>query len=572
MSKKNRTKDAAKSIEPKAGESQARLLPWIVAALAVVAFLPALGNGFVNWDDDANFLINPDYRGLAPANLDWMFSTFLMGHYHPLTWITLGFDYVLWGMSPAGYHLTNILIHAGAAVFVYLLFLELLRLARREERASRETQIGAAFGALVFAVHPLRVESVAWISERRDVLCGLFYAATLYFYVRGRKLASIAMFAAALLSKVLAATLAPVLLILDLYPLRKQLTVRLLLEKAPYFALALAAGLNGIGRYDESMVPGAVGHDEFYLGLRIALSLYGVAFYVWKTLVPLGIYPQYVFDPDPSPLHPVFLFAGVAVIVITAAVFVFRKRYPFLLAAWAAYAITLIPVLSFLRLDRQNYVADHHTYVATLSLAVVAGGLLAAFVSQPRARNTAAACVVALVSLTLLQTATWRDSVTLWSRAVEGAPMSIVAHNNLGRAYVETGNDDRAVEEFRKAIEIRSDYPHAHYNLGSVLMRRGELTEAEQHFRESAASLPSAQTLSDWGNCLLRQERAEEAIEKYAAALEVRPNFPNAHFNMALALHHLRRLDEARERYQRAVELDPGNAEARRRLAELVGR
>ena len=150
-------------------------LPWLVFAVTLLVFLPAVSNGWVNWDDDRNFLDNPAYRGLAPENLSWAFSTFLLGHWHPLTWLSLELDYTLWGMSPGGYHFTNALLHALAALLAYLVLVELLG-----DRWS------AALGALFFALHPLRVESVAWVSERRDVLCGVFALATVLFYLRGR--------------------------------------------------------------------------------------------------------------------------------------------------------------------------------------------------------------------------------------------------------------------------------------------------------------------------------------------------------------------------------------------------
>ncbi len=540
--------------------------PWIVAAVTILVFLPALGGEFLNWDDDQNFLNNPSYRGLGPANVAWAFETFLMGHYHPLTWLTLELDYVIWGMNPTGYRLTNVLLHGATAAVVYLLFLELLRLARREETASRSTMYGALFGALFFAVHPLRVESVAWASERRDVLCGLFYALTLRLYLRGKRVASLATLAAALLSKVLAATLPAVIVILDLYPLRRRITPRLVLEKIPYFALAVAVGLFGIGRYDGSVVPGAAGHDEFMLGLRLAMSVFGVAFYLWKTVWPFGLYAQYVYNPDPQPFDTPFVVAGVAVLVITIAVLAMWRTRPYLIAVWAAFAATLLPVLSFLRFDRQNFVADHHSYLATLGFAALAGGLLAHFAADKRALRVAAVVTLGLIALTVAQIPVWKDSKTLWAYTVENVPAAIVANNNLGRAYAAEGDLEKAREQFERAVAVRPDYAHGNYNLAVLLMRQGELAEAEKHFETAAAGLPAAQTFSDWGNCLLRQRRPEDAITKYERAIEVRPDFADAHFNLGLALEAVGRSDEARRSYAEAARLDPQNDEARRRM------
>jgi tetratricopeptide (TPR) repeat protein len=527
-------------------------LPWIIAAITVAVFLPALGNGFVNWDDDVNFLENHNYRGLGLSNLKWMWSTFQMGHYHPLTWMTLGFDYEVWGMNPVGYHLTSVLLHALAAAMAYLAFVQLIRLGRREDEPSQETRYGAAFGALVFALHPLRVESVAWASERRDVLCGVFYLATIWLYLRGRKAASAVTFAAALLSKVIAATLPVVLLILDLYPCRRRLTPKLLLEKLPFFALAVAAVVIGVGRY-ENGVPGAVGHEYFHGALRIALSLFGLAFYLGKTLAPIGLSGQYVYNADPQPFDTPFVLAAAGFGMLSISALWFRKRCPFLLAALAAYCVTLAPVLSFIRLDRQNYVADHHSYLATLGFAAIAGALL---VRRNRPAWVAGSVVAVLGLLSVLQIPVWKDSRTLWTHTIEGMPLSMVAHNNLARVYAAEGDSERAVEEFQRAIAIRPDYAHAHYNLALVLMKRGDLPAAESHFEQAAAGLRSTQTLTDWANCLLRQQRAQEAVELYQEAIHASPGFADAHHNLGVALEYLGHHEAAQQHYRKAAELE----------------
>ncbi len=531
------------------------VFPWIVAALTLAVFLPTLGNGFVNWDDDRNFLDNTAYRGLAPGNLEWMWSTFLMGHYHPLTWMTLGLDFELWGMNPAGYHFTSALLHALAAALAYLVFVQLIRLGRREDSPSKQTRYGAAFGALVFALHPLRVESVAWVSERRDVLCAVFYLSTVWFYLRGRKVASLATFALALLSKVLAATLPFVLLLLDLYPARKRLTPALLLGKLPYLALAIAAAMIGTGRYGEGPdgAPNAMGHEEFHLALRLAMSAFALAFYLFKTLAPVGLYGAYVTNADPQPLDLPFVLAAVGLAAVTIAAIAYRKRYPGLPAALSAYCITLAPVLSFLRFDRQNYVADHHSYLATLGFAALAGGLVA---SRRQLLRPASGLAAGLALLTVFQIPVWKDSQTLWTHAIQGSPQSILAHNNLARAYVESGDVDRALTEFNRAVEIRPDYAHGHYNLGLLLMQQGDLSAAETHFQQSAAGLRSTQTLTAWANCLLRQNRAQEAVALYQEAISYRPSFADAHHNLAIALEHLGQAEAAQRHYQKAAELE----------------
>ena len=544
---------------------RSRQLPWIVFLVSSFVFLAALGNGFVNWDDDRNFLENLDYRGLSFSNLYWMVSNFHLGHYHPLTWLTFGLDYTLWGMNPAGYHLTNILLHALTAVMVYYLILLLLQIGFHREWAPPGLKMGAVFGALLFAIHPLRVESVAWVSERRDVLSGLLYVATLLLYLRGRLAASLVAFTGALLSKVIVVTLPVVLLVLDWYPLRRRWGWRVALEKVPFFALAILFGLIGVGRY-EAGVAGAVADLNIHPGLRILFSLYGLAFYVWKTLLPFGLYAQYVYSANPQPSDAPLVLGAAFVVAVTVVLIALRKRWPAGLAVWACYVVTLLPVLSIVRFDRQQFVADHNSYLATLGLAALGGALFYYFFLRRSPHWVvfgATLITVVLCERTVRLVGVWENSVALWTHTLKGSPLSIVAHNNLGRALADRGEPEQALEQFQRAVEIRPDYVQARYNLGNLLMQQGRLTEAEQQLRQVVEQQAGvARPHSDLGNCLLRQGRYSEAEEEYQKALKIDPLFADAHYNLAVALHHQGHVDEAAEHYRRATTLDPTNAAA----------
>ena len=484
-------------------------LPWAVAALAFAVFLPALGNGFVNWDDDRNSwtthtsavwgsrtcagLVDIPARPLPSAHLD-----------EPR------FDYVIWGLDARGYHLTNAILHAATALLVCLVFGELIRRARGEAKASRRSLWGAAVGAALFAIHPLRVESVAWASERRDVLSGLFYALTLWLYVRGRLAAALGAFVAALLSKVIVATLPVALLALDWYPLRRRLELRALLEKLPFFGLALVFGLVAVGRHEAGLA-GATENLDLYPGLRLALSAWALAFYLWKSVAPFGLYPLVAPTAEPQPTDALYLASGALVLLITAAAaWLWRKGRPALAAVWTVYVATLLPVLSILRLDRQQAVADHHSYLATLGFAALAGGMWAAWRDRGgRAPAVAAIAVLSLFGvLTVRQIGYWKDSETLWRRTAEAYPQAMAAHNNLGRALAEQGRDEEAIAAFERAAGIDSGYAQAQYNLGTLLMRMGRLAEAEAALRTSLQREPRfAQAWSNLGNCLLRPPR-----------------------------------------------------------------
>src|SRR5262245_8889798 len=283
-----------------------------LAVLAAVVFLPALANGFV-WDDDFNFVNNPAYRGLGWPQLRWMFTSAHLGHYIPVTWMTLGLDYLLWGLDPRGYHATSVILHAINAALLYVLTPRMPAAGWPPWAAERAgLRLGAASAALLFALHPLRVESVAWVTERRDVLSGLLSLSTLLAYLRGvhepvvwwrRRWSWIALglFSLALLSKSMVVTLPVVLLVLDVYPLRRlpadprrwiaAAARPVLAEKIPFGLASLATAVMALASVTEAGAAASL--SEVGWAGRAAIVAYGVGFYLWKTLVPIGLAPLY---------------------------------------------------------------------------------------------------------------------------------------------------------------------------------------------------------------------------------------------------------------------------------------
>src|SRR6058998_3018459 len=289
MSRKNRSRRL---------ELQHAVIPLVIAFSTFAAFLPTLHNQFVSWDDDKNFLENPDYRGLAWTNLRWMWTTHL-GHYIPLTWMTLGLDYLLWGMNPLGYHLTSLLLHAAnAVVFFFIVRRILTRALPSPSERGYALAVSAGVAALGFAIHPLRVESVAWVTERRDVLSGLFYLSAILIYLRaceggargrGWYWLSVAVFVCALLSKSMVVNLPVVLLILDVYPLRRLggfvgwwsgPARRVYVEKIPFVFLAAAA--SAVALMAQLSVHTVTSLAQLSVPGRLAVSAYGFSFYLWK--------------------------------------------------------------------------------------------------------------------------------------------------------------------------------------------------------------------------------------------------------------------------------------------------
>src|SRR5213594_5175026 len=368
------------------------LVPVLIALVTLAAFLPTLQNQFVNWDDHENLLDNPHYRGLGRAHLRWMWTTH-MGHWIPLTWMTFGLDYLLWGMNPVGYHLTSLLLHVTNAVVFFFVVRRILTLALPSPaERSHALAVSAGFAALVFAIHPLRVESVAWVTERRDVLSGLFYLLTILVYLRASERGargqgwywlSVAAFVCALLSKSMVVNLPVVLLILGVYPLRRlggaigwlsESARRVYVEKIPFVLLAAAAAAIALmAQLSHNTMVSVVQLSA--LG-RLAVSAYGVSFYLWKTVAPVNLSPLYELPPTVNPWAPPFLLSCGLVLAITAIVVAFRRRVPGLPAAWVAYIVVLLPVLGIFQSGPQ-IAADRYTYLASLGWAIlVSAGVL----------------------------------------------------------------------------------------------------------------------------------------------------------------------------------------------------
>jgi len=460
------------------------LPPGLVVAVTLAAFLPTLGNGFASWDDALNFLDNPHYRGLGPAQLRWMFTTFHAGHYIPLTWLSLGLDYLLWGLHPAGYHLTSLLLHAATALAFYFVSLRLLRLALPPATAPAALHSGAALAALLFAVHPLRVESVASATERRDVLSGLFYVLALLCYLKAVERASaarphphwygltLACFAAALLSKSIAVTLPVTLLVLDVFPLHRLggsagwRAPRPWLEKLPFFALSAAAATVAFA----ALLP--LGNTQSLqsmpLHLRLLVSAYGLLFYLRKTLVPLDLSPLYPLSFQVT--WPQF---GV---LISAACFAWicRRRWPAVTAAALVYAITIAPVVGIFQNGPQA-AADRYAYLPCLGWAVLIGGAAARWWPSRRILlPVAAVWVTAVAFLTWQQTSLWRNPITLWSQAAVVSPGMRAAHFKLAQAYAVDGRIAEAIGAYREAMRLSGpSAPWGHLAIARLLEQSG---------------------------------------------------------------------------------------------------
>src|SRR5205809_5809188 len=487
------------------------LVPVLIALVTLAAFLPTLQNQFVNWDDHENLLDNPHYRGLGRAHLRWMWTTH-MGHWIPLTWMTFGLDYLLWGMNPVGYHLTSLLLHVTNAVVFFFVVRRILTLALPSPaERSHALAVSAGFAALVFAIHPLRVESVAWVTERRDVLSGLFYLLTILVYLRASERGargqgwywlSVAAFVGALLSKSMVVNLPVVLVILDVYPLRRlggsigwrsEPARRVYVEKIPFVLLAAAA--SAIAVMAQSSVHAVASLAQLSVPGRVAICTYGLSFYLWKMVVPVNLSPVYELRPPVNPWATPFLLSYGVVLALTAIALALRRRVPGLPAAWVAYIVVLLPVLGIFQSGPQ-IAADRYTYLAGLGWAILAGaGLLSCWRSSRRSKTgtpatwlltgIALCVVVGLGVLTWSQAKVWRDSERLWAHTLAIDPDSPLAQNNFGYELYRQGKLAEAIEHYRQALQIKPDYALAHANWGLALIHQGKLAEALEHLQQA---------------------------------------------------------------------------------------
>jgi len=532
------------------------MLMLLIALAAAVSLGPVVNNQFV-WDDFLNLVDNPHYRGLGCAQLRWMFTTWHDANYHPLCWLSFGVDYLIWKLNPAGYHLTNLVLHLFNAMLVYVLICVFLTHTRDENggaAARARTRIGAAAGALFFALHPLRVEPVNCISCRGDVLSALFLLLTMLAYLKmtsapsaaGRQrwyLLALSGFALSLLSRAWGITLPVVLLLLDVYPLGRlrakdggRPRVWLLIEKAPFFLLALGAAALAFGAKMGSMRE----MTEHGIMDRLVQALYGLWFYPYKTLVPLGLSPLYPLNDDFNPFTVRHLLAAAAVLGLTLWLLLERRRRSWALTSWLCYGVTVSPLLGLVQAGPQM-AADRYCYVAGLPFAVLFGAGVRMLWHRCRGRAGRLrgpggialgtwAVLSVLGMLSWHQTRIWHDSLTVWSRAIAVEPANPVAYLNRGVFLREQSGDlQGALADFSAAIRYDPNNANNYYN-----------------------------------RALLREQLqdASGAMEDYNAVIRLQPDHARAYNNRGGLLKQRGDLSDARADFDRAILLNPSCAEA----------
>jgi tetratricopeptide (TPR) repeat protein len=543
-----------------------------LAVITLAVFGRTFYYGFVNFDDNLYVYENPVVqKGLTWEGFRWALTYGKIGHWHPLTWVSHMLDCQLYGLNPGGHHLTNVLLHTAAAI---LLFLVLRRMTGFLWRS--------AFVAAVFAIHPLHVESVAWVSERKDVLSGVFFMLTLGAYVRYvrrppsmiRYGAVVLLFALGLLSKNMLVTLPFVLLLLDYWPLNRfsdfsfQVMLRRVAEKTPLFVLTVGSCVA------TALVPEKLTAERLPFGLRMENAVVSYVTYLWQMIHPFGLPCLY---PNPANYLPFWQVAGAVglLLAISGAVFAFRKTHPYFVVGWLWYLGMMIPVIGIVQIANYAH-ADRYTYLPQIGLYLLLTWAAADLCAGWRHRRVvlggcSTVILVALIFCTRTQASYWRNSESLWTHTLACTSGNYIAHNDLGEDLLQKGRLDEAMDHFKKAVKIAPTYADGYYNLGNALMQIGHLGEAMELFRKVLEIQPShIKANNNLGVALMRSGRPDEAIAYCQKAIDLNPDYAEAHYNLGAVFGMLSRLEEAVEQYRKAIQLKPDYADAHGNLANVL--
>jgi protein O-mannosyl-transferase len=553
----------------------------ICAALIAITwavFGQTVGHEFVNFDDPSYVSENEQVRaGLNWHSVAWAFTHIHSHNWHPLTTMSHMLDCQLFGLRPAWHHLVNVLLHTIGAI---LLFLSLEQMT--STGGQPRNLWSSAFVAAVFAIHPLHVESVAWISERKDVLSAVFFMLTLLAYFRyaqkqtvGRYVAMSILFACGLMSKPMLVTLPIVLLLLDYWPLERfsrSKATRLLIEKIPLGILSLASAVftlivqnTGIGLVRLEVLP---------FSWRVTNALAAYLVYIWQMIWPANLAVAY---HHPGKL-PVWKVAGAAalLIAITLGVFALRKRRPYLIVGWGWYLVMLLPVIGFVQVGGQAH-ADRYTYLPQIGLYIAATWGIVDLSRSWRycgpILGTAAAIIVSALALRAAgQAWYWHDSERLWRHALAVTTRNDVAHLGLGQLFSDQKRLDEAIAELQPLVSKYPEDLDVRLKLARALSeKRGRMNDAIAQY-EAAAKIdaPNPDVETTLANLLLEQGRIEEAIQYYRDVVKLEPSSPLAHYNLAVGLHRDRQLPEAIFHYKAALKIDPNYPDADHFLGQAL--
>ena len=556
----------------------------IFATLVVFHRLPT--HDFINLDDNLLVYENPHVlAGFTKEGVIWAFTQFYAEYWHPVTWLSHMLDSQLFGLRPGLHHLTSLLIHLANCVLLLLILRKMTGALWR-----------SAFVAALFAIHPLHVESVAWVAERKDVLSAFFWFLSIWAYARyaeqpglKRYLLVLLFFGLGLMAKPMVVTLPFVLLLLDYWPLGRlqwqnvrtvsdldiprSSLFRLVWEKIPLFALTAVTIVATV--VVQEKVGALRSLEAFPLTTRIANALVSYISYMAKMIWPHNLA---VYYPHPGTL-PIWQVAGAGLLLIFVSVLVIKaaKNRPYLAVGWLWYLGTLVPVIGLVQVGSQA-MADRYTYLSLIGLFImIAWGLPSILAGWRHGRNAfaiaSAILLLGCVVGTWRQVGHWQNSITLFQHTVKVTSDNHFAHNNLGVALARGGRLDEASYHYSQALRIKPDRAAVHNNLGNVLAAQGSVDRAVDHYYQALEIDPNnAKAYNNLGNLLANQGKTEEAINHYTEALRLEPDYVGAHYNLGTALAEQGRTEEAINHLTEALRLMPYWAGAHNNLGVLLER
>lgn len=570
-------------------EKRTRLAACLSVALIVVTlavYWKTGGHEFVNYDDDEYVYNNPQVmQGFTGAGIIWAFTTTHVANWHPLTWLSHMADVEFHGMNPRGHHLSSVFLHAAASVLLFLLLFRLTASAWR-----------SAFVAALFALHPLHVQSVAWVAERKDVLSALFWFLTLLLYASyaaGRRplhyRLALGAFVLGLMAKPMLITVPLTLLLIDFWPLRRfdakepqaahdpasstrLPPLGLLKEKIPFLACSLLSA--AITIYAQHKAGATVALDALPVVPRLENALVAYMTYLGLTFWPRDLavfYPLPISFPWWQSIGAMFV-----LLLVSAATIRVRRQHPYLLVGWLWFLLTLVPVIGVIQVGMQS-MADRYTYIPLIGLFIMAAWGVPALAQDLRHRQR----LLALLAVTVIAASAvgtwqqldyWRDGVSLFRRAIQITSNNHIMHNSLGVALKRNGDLDAAVREYRAALAIKPDFAEARNNLGLALGNQGDLDAEIGEYRKALAIKPDlVEARSNLGVALATKGDLDAAIRELRQAVAARPDFADAHTNLGLALDKAGDIDGAIAQYRSAVALAPGRALPHLNLGTALG-
>jgi len=550
----------------------------VIGNMAV--YSQVINHSFVNYDDGmyvtSNYFVQ---KGLSLINIIWAFSNVYAANWHPLTWLSHMLDVQLYGLSPGGHHMTSVLFHVVNSLLLFLVF---------RRMTGQIWQSG--FVAAIFALHPLHVESVAWVAERKDVLSMFFWVLTMYSYILyvehpgvTRYMLALIFFVLGLMTKPMLVTLPFVLLLLDYWPLRRfQLKheddpgrksgqqlhmITLIWEKAPFFIISIAA--SAIALFAQHSKGTVASLDRFTLFVRIENILVSYVDYIGKMIWPDNLSAFYPYPGILTGWHVVgscLLLAFITFLAVRS-----LNPRPWFIIGWLWYIGTLVPVIGIVQVGLQA-MADRYTYIPLIGLfIIIAWGVPELAIrwrlKKPVFVGITTAILIVFMVISWLQVRYWADNISLYEHALDVTSDNFVAHNGLGCDLTTRGMLDEAVIHYSEALRIRPEYAEAHYNLGHVLSIQGKNEEAIEHFHKALQIKPDYAEAHDYlGYELACLGNRQEAIKHFRKAIQIKPDYAEAHDYLGYELLHQGKSEEALEHFRKALQISPNYAVAHHNL------